>query len=131
MTPIPGPGPHPATSPPPGELVVLRAGFPCFRIWREETFDRARYVARSLHLRLNPHTVITDDISELRAALEPARHAPCPRPHPPGQGQPPPEPAGPAAQIEQAGRAAAAGHGARRPAPSTRPRLHHTQPPDR
>jgi hypothetical protein len=59
--------------------------FPCFRIWREVTCDHARYVSRSLHLRLNPHTVMTDDLAELRAALEPARHEPCPVPHPPGQ----------------------------------------------
>jgi hypothetical protein len=70
---------------PADELSGLRPDFPCFRIWREETFDRSRYVSRSLHHELNPHTVITDDISELRAALEPARHAACPRPHPTGQ----------------------------------------------
>jgi hypothetical protein len=86
MTTAPVPGPHPAsTSPSPGELAGLRSDFACFRIWREETCDRARYVARSLHFRLNPHTVITDDIAELRATLEPSRHAPCPRPHPAGQ----------------------------------------------
>jgi hypothetical protein len=54
------------------QLAALRAEFPCFRIWREETCDRARYVARSLHPGLNPHTVMTDDMAELRAALEPA-----------------------------------------------------------
>jgi hypothetical protein len=76
---------HPQLAPPPAELAVSQAQFPCFRIWREETCDRARYVSRSLHYRLNPHTVITDDLWELRAALEPARHLPCPNPHPPGQ----------------------------------------------
>jgi len=45
-------------------------------------------VARSLHLELNPHTVVTDDISELRTALEPARRLACPRPHPAGQAPP-------------------------------------------
>jgi hypothetical protein len=69
------------------ELAIVRAEFPCFRIWREETCDRARYVVRSLHRELNPHTVVTDDIGELRAALEPARHAPCPRPHAAGRPQ--------------------------------------------
>jgi hypothetical protein len=58
-------------------LTALRADFPCFRIWREETYDRARYIARSLHPGLNPHTVVTDDAGELRAALEPARRAAC------------------------------------------------------
>lgn len=66
-------------------LAAVEEQFPCFRIWREVTCDRARYVSRSLHLRLNPHTVVTDDLAELRSALEPARHAPCPRPHQPGQ----------------------------------------------
>jgi hypothetical protein len=70
------------------ELAGLHADFPCFRIWRVQTCDRARYEARSLHLEINPHTVVTDDIAELGAALEPARLSACPRPHPPGQ--PPP-----------------------------------------
>ena len=73
---------------PADDLAGLRADFPCFRIWREEICDRALYVARSLHLELNPHTVMTDNISELLAALEPARHAPCPRPHLAGQAPP-------------------------------------------
>ncbi len=77
-------------------LAAVEEQFPCFRIWREETCDRARYVSRSLHTGLNPHTVMTDDLGELRAALEPARHLPCPEPHPPGQHprQAPWEPAG-------------------------------------
>jgi hypothetical protein len=69
-------------------LAILEQQFPCFRIWREQTCDRARYEARSLHLEINPHTVVTDDIAELGAALEPARLLPCPRPHPPGQAPP-------------------------------------------
>jgi len=76
------------TAPPHDQLPGLRADFPCFRISREETCDRDRYVVLSLHPGLNPHTVVTDDIAELRATLEPARHAPCPRPHPPGQAPP-------------------------------------------
>ena len=47
--------------------------------------DRVRYVARSLHPGLNPHTVVTDDVGELRAALEHSRHAPCPGPRAAGQ----------------------------------------------
>ena len=74
--------------PPPAELAVLQADFPCFRIWREQTCDRTRYEARSLHLELNPHTTVTGEISELRGALEPSRHAACPRPHPAGQAPP-------------------------------------------
>ena len=76
---------HQELASPPAELAVLQADFSCFRIWREQTCDRARYEARSLHLEINPHTVVTDDIGELSAALEPARHVACPRSHPPGQ----------------------------------------------
>jgi hypothetical protein len=76
------------TAPAQNQLAVLQADFPCFRSSREQTCDRARYAVRSLHPGLNPHTVVTDDIGELRAALEPSRHTPCPRPHP--AGQPPP-----------------------------------------
>ena len=57
------------------ELAVLKAEFPAFQIWREEMPGRARFVARSLHADLNPHTVVTSDLAELRAALEPARTA--------------------------------------------------------
>lgn len=56
-------------------LVSLREGFPAFRIWQEITGDRIRYVARSRRPGLNPHTIVTADLSELRAALEPSRGA--------------------------------------------------------
>ena len=59
----------------------LQEEFPCFRIWPERTCNRVRYVARSLHLGLNPHTVVTDDIGELRAALRPSRRQTCPGGH--------------------------------------------------
>lgn len=52
------------------ELATLQGEFPRFRIWRETIRDRVRYVARSQHSGLNPHTVVTDDLAELRAALE-------------------------------------------------------------
>jgi hypothetical protein len=52
------------------ELATMQAAFPQFRIWREDAFDRARFVARSLRTGLSPHTVVTDDLSELRAALQ-------------------------------------------------------------
>jgi SAM-dependent methyltransferase len=51
------------------ELASLRAGFPKFRIWRESTYDRTRYIARSQHLGQRPHTVVSADPGELRAAL--------------------------------------------------------------
>lgn len=51
------------------ELADLQASFPGFRIWRETLPGRRRYVARSQHLSVNPHTVITDDLDELRVVL--------------------------------------------------------------
>jgi hypothetical protein len=51
------------------DLAELRREFPQFRIWRETLPDRSRYVARSQRAGLNPHTVVTDDLGELRAAL--------------------------------------------------------------
>ena len=51
------------------ELAALRAEFPRFRIIRETVGDRARYVARRLEPGTRPHTVVTADPSELRAAL--------------------------------------------------------------
>ena len=54
-------------------LPALRADFPAFRIWREDAGGRILYVARSQYPSLNPHTVVTDDPAELRAALEPSR----------------------------------------------------------
>ena len=53
------------------DLTVLRAEFPAYRIWREEVPDRPRYVARSRHQGLHPHTVVTPDLRELRDALRP------------------------------------------------------------
>ncbi len=66
---------HQELAPPPAELAVLQADFACFRIWRVQTCDRARYEARSLHLEINPHTVVTDDLGELRDMLRAARTA--------------------------------------------------------
>jgi O-methyltransferase involved in polyketide biosynthesis len=57
------------------DLTMLKAEFPAFQIWREDLHGRARYVARSLHSGLNPHTVVTSDLAELRDALEPAKTA--------------------------------------------------------
>ena len=67
------------------DLTDLRAEFPAFRIWREELPGRPRYVARSRHQGQNPHTVVTQDLGELREALQPeqtphaASQAPCSR----------------------------------------------------
>lgn len=73
--------PSSGTLPLPDPLPGLQEEFPCFRIWREHAFDRVRYVARSLHPGLNPHTVVTDDTGELRAALQPSRREACPEGH--------------------------------------------------
>jgi hypothetical protein len=50
-------------------LPAVRADFPHFRIWRETTGNRTRYIARSLHRGTRPHTVVTADLDELRAEL--------------------------------------------------------------
>lgn len=63
------------TEPMPDELSPLREQFPQFRIWREITGKRVRYVARSLHRGTGPHTVVTADLDELRVTLELARDA--------------------------------------------------------
>ncbi len=56
-------------------LTPLREEFPGFRIWREITGERVRYVARRTRAGLNPHTVVTDNAAELRAALQSSRDA--------------------------------------------------------
>jgi hypothetical protein len=53
------------------DLTGLQAEFPAFRIWEEEFPGRSRYVARSRYPGLNPHTVVTTDLRELRDALQP------------------------------------------------------------
>jgi hypothetical protein len=50
-------------------LDCLAADFPQFRISREATVDRVRYVARRRQPGTRPHTVVTDDLSELREVL--------------------------------------------------------------
>jgi hypothetical protein len=61
-------------TPPPADtdnttLPAARAEFPQFRIWQETTNNRIRYIARSLHRGIHPHTVVTADLGELRAEL--------------------------------------------------------------
>jgi hypothetical protein len=55
------------------EIILLRAEFPGHRIARETIVDRIRYVARRQRDGAHPRTVITRDLSELRAALEAGR----------------------------------------------------------
>jgi hypothetical protein len=50
-------------------LPALRDDYPRFRIWRETTGTRTRYIARRLSPGAHPHTVVTSDLSELRAEL--------------------------------------------------------------
>ena len=46
---------------PPDTLKVIRRDFPHFRIWRELTGDRTRYIARRQQAVRGPHTVVTAD----------------------------------------------------------------------
>ena len=55
------------------DLAVMRAEFPEFKIWEEFLPGRSRYVARSLHEGVRPHTVVTADLGELWSALEAGR----------------------------------------------------------
>ena len=55
------------------EVILLRAQFPGHRIGTETIVDQIRYVARSQRDGAHPHTAITPDLDELRAALEAGR----------------------------------------------------------
>jgi hypothetical protein len=57
-----GPAPH-------DTLTAIRRDFPHFRIWREITGNRTRYIARRQQPAPGPHTVVTADLGELRSAL--------------------------------------------------------------
>jgi hypothetical protein len=57
-------------------LAALQRHFPQFRIWREDACGRVRYVARSRHPGQHPHTIVTSDLGELRAALSDASAQP-------------------------------------------------------
>lgn len=67
------------------DLTVVQADFPAYQIWQEQGRGQPRFVARSRYWRLNPHTVVTPDLAELRNALEPAPGPDC---DPVGSGQP-------------------------------------------
>jgi hypothetical protein len=51
------------------DLAALQRDFPGFRIWQEATGERTRLVAVRRHQGLSPHTVVTAEANELRAAL--------------------------------------------------------------
>lgn len=53
----------------PADLSATRRAFPGFRIWRETVGDRTVYVARRRQPGTRPHTLVTTDPHELRAAL--------------------------------------------------------------
>jgi hypothetical protein len=57
---------------PAGVLAALQADFPQFQIWPEVTLNRLRYISVSTSLDLNPHTVVTDSLAEMRAVLQSA-----------------------------------------------------------
>lgn len=77
-------------TPPDATLAALRQEFPGYQVWLEPAYDRCRFVARRLHPGTGPHTVITSDPAELRAALadsgrpQPGPTLPCGAP-PDGQ----------------------------------------------
>ncbi len=56
-------------TPPDATLAALRQEFPGYRVWLEPAYGRYRFVARRRHSGTRPHTVITSDPAELRAAL--------------------------------------------------------------
>jgi hypothetical protein len=58
------------------ELALVAAGFPAFCFWRENTYHGTRYAARARSLTAHPHTVITDNLAELRATLTTSQQAP-------------------------------------------------------
>jgi hypothetical protein len=53
----------------PEDLAALQEQFADFCIWQETIDEQVRYVACGTGLAVRPHTVITTDLAELRAAL--------------------------------------------------------------
>jgi hypothetical protein len=51
------------------DLADLQEDFPGYRIFTEVTGERVRLVAVRRHHGTSPHTVVTADVAELRAAL--------------------------------------------------------------
>jgi hypothetical protein len=54
----------------PSVAAALREEFPGYRISREVVVGQVRYVACRLHPGTHPHTVVTADPGQLRAALK-------------------------------------------------------------
>jgi hypothetical protein len=59
------------------DLAALQRDFPGFRIWQEAMGERARLVAVRRQHGTSPHTVVTADLTELRAVLDSHRHTPA------------------------------------------------------
>jgi hypothetical protein len=64
------------------ELALIAAGFPAYCLWRSIAAGHSRYVAQGTSMDAHPHTVITDNLAELAAAL-------TADPQPVGRVQPP------------------------------------------
>jgi hypothetical protein len=60
------------------DLADLQQDFPGYRIWQEPMGDHIRLVAVRRKPGTSPHTLVTNDLSELRAAL--ANSTPTPGP---------------------------------------------------
>jgi S-adenosyl methyltransferase len=69
------------------DLASVEADFPNYRFWRAAGRDRTRYVARTRYRGISPHTVVTPDLSELRAALDGTPARPQPAAGQPAEGQ--------------------------------------------
>ena len=69
-------------TPPDLTLSALREEFPGYRVWLEPAPGRYRFIARRLRPGTGPHTIVTSDPAELRAALTPPA-SPAPDPQSP------------------------------------------------
>jgi hypothetical protein len=58
------------------EIARLRADFPGFHIWQEQTAKGVQYVATRVREGLHPHTVVASDCDNLRRHLVDADSAP-------------------------------------------------------
>lgn len=67
------------------DLQTARRDFPGYQIDVDLTIDRRRYIARRTQPGPGPHTLITSDLTELRAELTTSHPTPpLPRRRPPG-----------------------------------------------
>jgi len=60
------------------ELALVAAGFPAYHLWLSVAIGHRRYVAQAAGLGARPHTVVTDDLAELAAALTAGQQEPAP-----------------------------------------------------